>query len=119
MADGAFIERACVLLKLEKLDRIIQLPAGRDGMRAVMAGFAIHTTVTFRKTVQGLVLVILMGIRRHMASITAWLIQPWVGIGCHLRYISMTRDARHIKVLRHHIPQALRDRARMAVIATI
>ena len=45
VADRAFAECASMPLELEELYRVIGLPAGCNGVGAVVAGFAINTAV--------------------------------------------------------------------------
>ena len=58
VADGTFIESACVALQVDELDRIFGLRALCNGMRAVVAGFAVYPAVSLRLAIKSLVLVI-------------------------------------------------------------
>ena len=51
MANGAIIDRSRVTLQLHEFDSIICFAAGGDGMRTVMAGFAVHPSMSGRKAV--------------------------------------------------------------------
>ena len=94
----AFAQCARMPLQLDELDGIICLAAGSDGMCAVMAGFTIDPAVPFRKAVQGLVLVELLGIGRGMAVITAWFVQPRIRVLCHLQHPAMAVYAVHFSI---------------------
>ena len=45
MADGAFGDRAGIALQGDRLDVVARLPAGQDGVRAVVAGLAVQSAV--------------------------------------------------------------------------
>ena len=47
VTDSALTQRTSLPLQFNKLDRIVGLSAGGNGMRAVMSGFAIHPSMTF------------------------------------------------------------------------
>ena len=45
VANNAVIDRSRMPLQFYEFDRIIRLAAGGNGVRAVMAGFAVHATM--------------------------------------------------------------------------
>lgn len=98
MAHGAFIQRTGVTLKLHEFDRVSGFAAGGDGMRAVVTGLTVHTTVTLRETIKGVILVELHGSSGRMAGIAARFVEPGVGIESHLSHAAMAVDAVHFAV---------------------
>ena len=51
MADGAFVQRPSIALKIDELHRVLGFAALGDCMRAVMAGFAVDASVASRQAV--------------------------------------------------------------------
>lgn len=45
VTDGAFLQSSGMALQIDKLDSIVRLLTGSDGMCAVMAGLAVYTAV--------------------------------------------------------------------------
>ena len=117
MTYGTGIKRARMALQIEKLQAIARLATLSNGMRAVMAGLAKYRPMPDRIAVQRLVL-----LRRHsMTGIAARLIQPGIRILGNSQHIAMAicTPQRLDRILRHHIPQALRLRPGMACITVI
>lgn len=77
MANTALLQCAAVSLQLDEFNLIIGLGAGSNGMRAVVAGGAVKTTMILGHAVKGLILIVEAVI---MTGITAWLVQPGVSI---------------------------------------
>lgn len=116
MADRAFLQGSVPALKLDKLERIIPLAAGRDRVGAVVAGLTVQPAMSLGEAVQGLILVELTG---FVTGIAARFIEPWIGVGSDRAHSSMTIDAGHPCPRGHHIPEAAGLGPGMAVITAI
>ena len=113
MTDGARIDRPAVALQLNELQAVFRLRAGRDGVRAVVTGFAIHAAVIFGETIQRLILVVLAAV---VAGVTARLFQPRGRIlrnGLHITVTGYTGLRVRRRQHRHDIAQAERLRTGM------
>ena len=86
-------------------------------MGAVVAARAVNAAVLLRETVQCLIL--LVGAAVAICIVTARLIQPGVRIFLDLLHTSMAVQAIHLVFIGHDAAQALRLRARVALVASI
>ena len=77
VANGAGIQGTGMSLQGDELDGVSGLGAARDGVCAIMAGFAIDATVSRRKPIES---VILLEAIIGVAAIAARLIEPGIGV---------------------------------------
>ena len=120
MTDGARIERPVVALQLEELQAVlVGQRAGRDGVRAVVAGFAVHAAMLFGHAIQRLILIVFAAVwqvsQRGSFEPRLWILRD-------VLHGAMAGDA-GLRVgrgqLRHDIAQAFGLRAGMTVVATV
>jgi len=86
MTHGAFIQRTGITLQIDELDRIGRFGTGRDGVRAVVAGFTENAAMTGREPEQGIILSVT---RLSVTGIAARFIHPGAGIVLDLAHRSM------------------------------
>ncbi len=115
VASRTFCQATGMPLQGNEFERINRLAAGRDGMRAVVAGFTVDPAVPRGLPVQRLGGIVAAPMAAFVAALR--LSQPRRGVLCHHRDIPMAVGAVHGKILRHRVAQALRLRPRVAVVA--
>ena len=116
MANRALAQRAWSSLQSDKLDGIVGLGTGCDGVCAVVAALTIETAMPGGKAIERLVLCVTTAVASRV--ITTWLVKPGIGILLYSSHGSVAIDARHPS-LRHHIPQAAGLRARVAIVTPV
>ena len=92
MANLALVYRAVFSLQDIEFDRIVLFTTWSNCMRAVMTGFAVQASVFSRETIQRMILVVLSAV---MAAVTAWLVQPRIGIIFHSGHPAVAINAGH------------------------
>ena len=117
MANRTITQSAGVPLQFDELDRIVVLSAGSDGMRAIVTALAEYPAMALRLAIQRQAGVVTRPVASGVAALG--LIQPRVWILGHGGDRAVTVGAVRGKILGHCVAQALRVRARMAVIAAL
>lgn len=104
VAHAARVQRAGVALPGDELNGVIGLPAGCDGVGAVVARLAIDAAVLFGHAIQRLILLEAAAVTGGVVA--ARLMEPWVGVLRDRLHAAATVMAIH-SPLGHYVAQTL------------